>query len=190
MLPTQMQPPYPGSQRSWFMAIAITAFVILTGFSIYSALLKNSLQGEVNSLKVKKEALSTPAAVFQKSGADAAISVIAAKNALSRIESSQLQWAKIIDKIESTVPKLKDTAAPVVTLKSYNGTEDGKVSISAGTRSDAFDPFADISLLIRTFTNEPAFKHVFVPSITKTLTSDGSTILSFSINFEYSKASF
>lgn len=190
MLSSPIQPPLPGSNRSWFMAIAIIAFIFVAGFSIYSGLQKAGLQKDLKSLQVKKEALATPSVTLKNSPTDAAISVLAAKNALRNMETRQLQWAKVIEKIETTVPKTKDTNEPIVGFKSYNGTEDGKISVSGVTRGSAVDAFADVALLIRTFANEPAFKKVFVPTITKALTPEGMTVLSFSINFAYSKQTF
>lgn len=168
------------------MTAAIVAFAVIAFFSIYGSLRQSSLENQVNELKNRKEALNAPLKSAEKTEG-AAVSAETIKTELKKIETEQLMWSKIIEKIENTVPRLKDANTPVVRFKSYNGTPEGKFSISGATRRGAFDPFADIALVIRTFTGEPSFKNVFVPVITKSLTPDGETVLTFSISLQYSK---
>lgn len=185
-----IQPTYAPS-RSWFMAVSGLAFLIIAAFSVFLAIKTSSLESGIADLKAKKGNLlemasgtSTPSELAN------VVTAATVKANLAQIEQKQLVWSKIVEKIETTIPKLKDTNEPIVSFRSYNGSEDGKIAVSAATRASAFDPFSDIALTISAFVNEPAFKGVFVPSITKTLTPDNGIVLSFSITFDYQKQNF
>ena len=169
------------------MTVAIITFVVIAAFSLTFQLQMNGLKSRVDSLKAEKTKLATP---FSTSGNMAGASAAAAvKNALTEIEATQLQWSKIIDKIEATIPKAKDGTA-LVSFTSYTGGENGKFVVNAMTRDDAEGPFGDIVTVIRTFGAEPSFKRFFIPSITKSVTSSGAVVLSFSVSFEYIKPTF
>lgn len=173
--------------RSWFLVTATLAFLIVAGFSTYFQYHTSSLQASLNELKTQKETLKKSSEGAAPSEALTFSSLVAAKSALKTIETDQLFWSKIIEKIEATVPKLKDTNEPIVVLRSYNGSEEGKIAVSGNTRSDSADAFSDIAIALRAFATDPAFKNVFVPSVNKSLAPDGTTVLSFSLNFEYTK---
>ena len=154
----------------------------MAGFSSYFAFAASSLESKIASLSAEKEKLQAPVTVAAQDAEGTAIDLT---QALSQIETNQLSWSKIIEKIETTVPKYKDSAQPVASFRSYNGSPDGKISVSATTQAGAPDPFGDVALLVRSFAAEPSFKNVFVPSITKSITPEGAVVLSFSISFEY-----
>lgn len=179
-------PPFTPN-RSWFLVAAVIAFFIVVGFSGYFQFQTSSLKSRIEKLGAQKEALVKPSGDETPSPSAQTASLLGAQSSLKKIEAEQLFWSKIIEKIENSVPKLKDANQPIIVLRSYNGSEDGKIAVSATTRADSTDPFADIALTIRSFATDPAFKQVFIPSITKSLAPDGATVLSFSINFEYLK---
>lgn len=175
------------NKRSWFLVGTVVLFVAILGFSIYFSVKLKSVKNDLAALTAQKESITS----LQNSDEEGGIAMaIAIKNKLDEITDVQLPWSLIIEKIENTVPKLRDTNGPIISLQSYNGNEEGNISVSASTRPDAFDPFADIALLIRAFVNEPSFASVFVPSITKTINQNGASILTFAINFEYQKTNF
>lgn len=174
------------NNRSWFLVAAVIAFVAVLGFSVFLAAQNASLEKRFQSLQSQKETLESEAS---RSG-DTENTVLTIRDQLRKIEDEQIVWSKIVEKIDSTVPRNRETNAPVVIFQSYNGSEDGKVSVSAVTRSDSGGGFADIAALIRTFSADSSFKRVFIPSITKSITPEGATVLSFSFNFEYQKPSF
>ncbi|MBI2638791.1 hypothetical protein HYW83_04350 [Candidatus Peregrinibacteria bacterium] len=175
--------------RSWFLVAATIAFFIVAALSGYFQFQASSLGSRIENLNAQKESLAKPSSNDDAKPSQTAqiASLMQAQASLKKIDAEQLYWSKIIEKIENSVPKLKDTNQPIIALRSYNGNEDGKIAVSATTRTDSADPFADIALTIRSFATDPAFKEVFIPSITKSLAPDGATVLSFSINFEYIK---
>lgn len=182
--------PLQSPPRAWYMIGALIAFVVAGGFSVFFELQQSSLSTQLAALKAQQEALSSPALQAAASATDAADAAVIVKSKLKAIQQQQLLWSKIVEKIENTIPKLKDSNDPIVNFRSYSGSEEGKISVSATTRSGSPDPFTDVALTIRAFAGDPGFKDVFAPSITKTLTPAGETILSFSINFEYIKQIF
>lgn len=107
---------------------------------------------------------------------------------LHELEGEQILWAEAIDRIGKTIPKIKESGDPVIVLRSYSGANDGKIIFNATTRENAFDPFSDISLVIKAFRIDPFFEQVFVPLITKSVTSSGATVFSFSLNAKYKKS--
>ncbi len=176
--------------RSWFLVATLIAFFIVAGFSGYFQIQASALQADLDELKTQKETLLKPSENPQEKEAGQFASLVQTKTELKNIEATQLLWSKIIEKIENTVPKLKDTNEPLIELRSYNGSQEGKIAVSATTRRDSADPFQDVALVIRAFATDTSFKNVFVPSVTKSLTPDGSTVLSFSMNLEYPPQNF
>ncbi|MFA6521884.1 MAG: hypothetical protein WCT53_05905, partial [Candidatus Gracilibacteria bacterium] len=173
------------------MLIATAAFVVVAGLSVFSEVRQISFQKQVDQLTGEKSKLTTTIKDNTSvTAVDPALKVLAIKSELKKMESTQLLWSKIIDKLENTVPKIKETGTPVVQFRTYNGTQEGKISVSATTRNGAFDPFADIALVIKTFSSDPVFKNVFVPVVTKSLTAAGETVLSFSLTLDYKQQTF
>lgn len=184
MIETSPSPLSPN--RSWFLVTATVAFLMAAGFSGYFQLKNSSLQSQISDLQNQKETLEKASAdAAQTQTRRVAPSLLPVKATLKSIETDQLFWSKIIEKIETTVPKIKDSNEAIIVLRSYNGSEEGKIAVSATTRGVSADPFSDIALAVRAYAADPAFRGVFIPSITKSLTPDGTTVLSFSLNLEY-----
>jgi hypothetical protein len=177
-------------RRSWFMVVTFLAFLIIGGFSVYFEIQESKFHSELAELKVKKESLEKTNNAVEANPATLRSAAVSVKNTLKKIEAEQLPWSKMIEKIEGTIPKKKGTNEPLINFRSYLGSTEGKISVSATTRSSSEDPFADIASLIAAFAAEPSFQEVFVPSITKSLAPEGEMVLSFSLNFQYQKPTF
>lgn len=177
----------PNQKRSWFPVAVGAAFVFIALFSVYFEIRQSYIKSAIQDLTDKKTKMEEELKANKIETGDAAEAI---KKQLEQIETQQFNWSKIIEKIENAVPRLKDSAVPIVNIRSYNGSEEGIISASATTRNDSPDPFADIALLITAFNSEQSFKRVFVPSISKSITAEGATVLSFSINFQYQKQNF
>lgn len=184
-----IQPPLT-NQRSWFLVAATLSFALVVGFSGYFEVKQSSLEKQITQLNAQKASITAPASDSTGTSTNSLVSVLAVQQKLKTLETNQLPWSKIIEKIETTIPKLKDSSGPIVEFRSYSGTAEGKLSVSATTLSGASDPFTDVALTIRSFATDPLFRHVFVPSITKSLTPEGAVVLSFSMNLEYQKPTF
>lgn len=170
----------PNQKQQWFPIAVGAAFVFIALFSVYFEIRQGYLESAVLNLTNKKTELSAQLKANKIETGDTVLNI---KKQLEQIETAQLNWSKIIEKIEATAPK-------TIAIRSYNGSEEGLISASAVTKQDSPDPFADVALLVTAFNSEPSFKHVFVPSISKSLTPEGKTVLSFSVNFQYQKPNF
>lgn len=184
-----IQPPFE-HKRAWYMVASLVALVLIVIFSVYFGIQRSSLRTDLKALQTQKKNIKSHVVTESDDEGVKVASAAVIQARLLKIEKDQLAWSKIVEKIEATIPKLKDSAQPIIDFRSYNGSNEGEISVSATTRSGAFDPFADVALLIRAFNNEPTFKNVFVPSITKSLTPEGTTVLSFGLNFKYEKQTF
>lgn len=175
------------NKKPWFLVVSVIAFFVLTVFSGYFKLKQQAVQKQINSLRNKKQQLEQAMTSDLQSGSTTMLAIAAIKDQLVRLEQAQIPWSTIVEKIENTVPKRTETNEPSVEIQSYNGSDEGKVSLSGLTKPESPDSFADIAALIQAFTDEQSLKKVFVPAITKTITPEGSAVLSFSLNFDYHK---
>lgn len=176
--------------RSWFMIVALAVLLIAGGFSLYFEFEGSSVKNRLDELKTKKESLEKPTEELKNDETALRASAFAVKDQLRKIEAEQLSWSKIIEKIEATVPAEKETGMKIIRLRSYTGSPEGRVVVAAMTNPESPEPFADIASALRAFGAEPSFKEIFIPSITKSLTPEGETVLSFSMNFSYQKQNF
>ncbi|PJC36635.1 hypothetical protein CO046_04435 [Candidatus Peregrinibacteria bacterium CG_4_9_14_0_2_um_filter_53_11] len=183
MIESEIQP----KQKSWYTTGMIALFVVLMGFSLYYEISQSSLSNKIARLETQKEQLRSTENEDRRTALRARALVVL--DELNRIKSDQRLWSKVIDKIEKTIPVFStdETYEPLVSFRTYNGNEEGRISANATTRPNAADPFADVATTIKAFSLDPSFSHVFVPSITKTLTPQGETVLSFNISFEYNE---
>ncbi|MCC6643538.1 hypothetical protein IT411_02210, partial [Candidatus Peregrinibacteria bacterium] len=68
---------------------------------------------------------------------------------------------------------------------SYAGSGLGRVAVNMVTVPVSEPPFADVAQLIASFNNNVYFRDVYVPSISRGLTEDGTTTLSFVLNMDF-----
>lgn len=169
--------------KPWFIIISIVTFAGILFFSIYYEIQQGRLKNAIGEMQAKKEALSTNQQ--EENASNARARALTAKEYLQELEKKQVIWSKIVEKIESVIPRNTETNTPFVLFRSYSGSSEGRLAINATTLPTAADPFNDIALTVRAFTSDQTFKNVFIPSIAKSLTPDGQTITSFSMNFEY-----
>lgn len=188
MIPSTFQ-----NRRSVLLVAAVAAFIIVTCFSFYASLSRSNLEDKKVALTLEFEHLKQEALKKAEDVPATVSDILRIKQHLTTIEQRQLLWSKVIEQIERTIPKNEKTGTPIIQIRSYNGSEDGTISVSAVTQRDSQDPYSEIALLLRAFTTEPSYKNVFIPSITQTLLLDAgaeASVLSFSMNFSYQKQAF
>lgn len=172
--------------KSWFVFVSVLGFAVVLFFSVFYEIQTSRYEREIADITAKKQELT---AQNKGSGETDRARAVSAKSYLKDIEKKQVIWSKIVEKMEGTIPRRADTLAPVVTFRSYNGSSEGRISVNATTQPDAVDPFTDISFTIKAFSGDQTFKNVFVPSISRSITPDGQSVITFSMNFEYDAAS-
>jgi len=167
-----------------YSIFALVALIIVVGFSIYFEASTFSTQQEIDSITGKIDTLvAQQKANSKEQGTLTQLELIKLK--LETIESTQIFWSRIAEKIEKTVPKQGENGSQSINITSYSGGDSGRIVLNATTRSDSPKPFEDIAGFITAFSAEPSFAKIFVPSITKSLTPEGSTVLGFSANIQY-----
>lgn len=174
-------------QRTWPLTASILACAMIISASVFFEIRQGAFRRALNRLTAQQKELT---ALQPESLKEIALQGENIKIQMQELSATQVIWSKLVEKIEATVPKNKETSAPAVALKSYNGNADGVVTVSAATIAGSADPMADIAQTVRAFTLDPAFKDVFVPSITRSIAPDGSTVFSFSMGFSYQKQNF
>lgn len=182
--------PQEAPKRSWFMIASIVTFVAVSVFSIYFQVTVTSAKKEVKKLEMQKDELDKPLTGSAASKLNELQAAVAIKSQLQKIEISQVRWSKLMEKVSATIPKIKGTQDPIVIFRSYNGDTTGTITVNASTRGGSIDPFADASLLIKAFTSDPSFSDVFVPTLTKSIGSDGNPVLNFVLSFTYQQPNF
>ncbi len=171
--------------RSLFAIGTGIALAVLIALSVYLSINNRRLEGKITALTSKKDALI--AAQKSTDATEARGSALAIKLKLDELKKNSTAWSDVVKKIDHAIPRLEKSETPIINVRSYTGSEQGDIAITAVTRADSFDAFADLALALRQLVAEPAFKKVFVPAITRTLTPEGAIVLNFSINFHYEK---
>lgn len=169
--------------KPWFVIVSVMAFAVVLFFSIYYEIQDTRIQSAISDMKAKKEELANEQGATNLANDRAR--ALTAKEYLKELDKKQVVWSRVVEKIESVIPKNTESLQPVVIFRSYSGSSEGRLAINGITQPTAVDPFADIANTIKAFSTDPTFRNVFVPSISKSLTTEGVTILSFSMNLEY-----
>lgn len=177
------------AKRSWLLVTATIALVLSSLFSIFFEVRERNLKQQIEKIKTEKQILIKKDRGSGENKSSALEGALRVRNLIKSIEARQVLWSKIVEKIETTIPKKKDTNKKIIELKSYSGDGNGKIIMTAATRADALDPFLDTADLLAAFNAETSLRNVFIPSMTKSLTPEGNTILNFSMIFEYKKSS-
>lgn len=177
-------------KKSWLLLVGILSFIVVAGFSVYFQINAVALNRDVQQLQIQKQNLDKPLSGESASKLNDLQAAVAIKSELQKIEGTQVKWSKLIEKIGQTIPKIKGSTDPIVVFRSYNGDVNGTITVNASTRSGSLDPFADAAVLIRSFSADPVFNHVFVPTLTKSIGSDGNALLNFTISFSYIQPNF
>ncbi|MBP9717918.1 hypothetical protein KBD59_01340 [Candidatus Gracilibacteria bacterium] len=177
--------PTQSTAQPRILIIAAVAFVVVSAFSAYYQISKTQLENKITALEGQKKELITPSASQTRESKRAKALEVKAK--LDDLKESSIEWSRIAERIDRTIPKTPDTQQPVIIVRTYNGTTDGRLTLNAMTRPESGDAFKDVADVISAFSSDPSFKNVFVPSITRSLTVEGATVISFSMNMNFLK---
>ncbi|MBD3270233.1 hypothetical protein GF376_01790 [Candidatus Peregrinibacteria bacterium] len=107
-----------------------------------------------------------------------------AREALNQIEETEIRWSEVIENINSLIPRDSNGARKIKIL-SYNGSSEGRISISGVTNAEVEAPFSDVSQVISIFNGNLYFQNVYIPSISKGIDENGRELLSFIMNLNY-----
>lgn len=167
------------------LIVAAVAFVVVSVLSAYFQISNTQLENKITALEAQKKELTSPTANQTRQGQRAKALEVKAK--LDGLKAESIQWSQIANQIDRTIPKTVETLQPIVIIRTYNGNTQGRIALNAMTRPDSADPFKDVADVIASFSSNPSFKAVFVPSVTRSQTAEGNTVISFSMNMSYQK---
>lgn len=100
--------------------------------------------------------------------------IYVAKKLKENVEANSIYWSSVIKKIQTLTPV-------TVFFSSYSGSGDGSLQLSG--LGDSFSSVADA---ISALSESEDFTDVFVPSVTLGSTSDGQSVVSFSLQVKSS----
>lgn len=151
-----------------FIFFLILLFVL--GISGYSTVRKLSLNRAVDS--VNSDILERQQKI-EDYQADALNEVYFAQEADVYLEENAIIWSDVVSKLHDITPK-------ELFYASYIGDENGKLTLQTIT-----DSVLSASKIIDLLNKSGHFQNVFVPALTKGVTSDERSVVTFNINLEY-----
>jgi len=115
------------------------------------------------------------------------VSAQTAVSALNKISINEIEWSKVLISTIDIAPKDLVAARALIKFTSYGGAEGGRLSLNAQTypSRDTQKLLGSIAKTIEAFNGNPDFNDAFVPSISKSVSEDGETVLSFVLNVAY-----
>ncbi len=112
----------------------------------------------------------------------------AAQSFLAQLEKNEIQWSRVLTRIQSLIPYDDAKHEPKVTFLSYSAAPGGKVTINAQSQPSPIAPFESLSDLIRVFNESAYFEGAYIPTITRGETETGDTVLSFAFSVTYDES--
>ena len=167
--------------------ILVFAFVLLFGVALlygYYYSQNNAVQGQL--LSADKEILQLRTEVDELA-AQETVSAQRATNALKTIESSEIIWSELLATLDKVIPLDLVEKKPLVSITSYNGSENGKLTFNVHTNAstNVKKQMRAVADTIKAFNDHPEFDNGYVPSISKSVTEDEETVLSFVLHVDY-----
>jgi Tfp pilus assembly protein PilN len=137
-----------------------------------------SLDRQIAEIKTQLDELNTNTSVSAQKGT----------NLLNTIKENEVPWSSIIkDVYDKLIPQDLIAKQAAVVFSSYTASEGGKLTFNGHTNpsTDIKKQLKAVSDTIRSFNSSPSFTNAYVPSISKSSTTENETILSFIFNVEY-----
>ncbi|MCD6109904.1 hypothetical protein J7J83_04065 [bacterium] len=124
---------------------------------------------------------------IEKLKSDDIVSAQTAVSALNKISSSEIEWSKVLGSVIDIAPKDLIAVRALIKFTSYSGSEGGRLNLNAQTypSRDVYKLLNSIAKTIDAFNENPDFRDAFVPSISKSVSEDGETVLSFILSVTY-----
>jgi hypothetical protein len=116
--------------------------------------------------------------------------IVAAQNgirALETISEDEVVWSEVLSVLLRIVPLEVEERGKLVNFTSYSGSEGGQLSFNSQTNpsTNVKRQLEAVSTIIRTFNESQVFTDAYVPSISKSVTEDEESVLSFIFNVNY-----
>ena len=115
------------------------------------------------------------------------VSAQTAISALESIEADEVEWSKVLSSIIDIAPKDLVAVRALIEFTSYSGSEGGRLTLNAHTypSRDVRSLLNAVAKTIESFNENPDFSDAFVPSISKSVSENDETVLSFILSVNY-----
>lgn len=116
--------------------------------------------------------------------------VVSAQTAVSALETialNEIEWSEVLGAIIDIAPKDLVAVRALVEFTSYSGAEGGRLTLNARTypSRDVRNLLNSVAKTIDAFNENPDFSDAFVPSISKSISDNDETVLSFILSVTY-----
>lgn len=146
--------------------LVIFLFVLGLLYTLFLVFQKINLNGDITHLQAESEGVQGKIEALKE---DQIEELVVAEDLKKRIEEIQILWSKVLSSVENLTPV-------GVFFSSYTVGEDRSIQLS-GLGND----FGAVASVISSLQKSADFTDVFVPSITLGKTSDGQSVVSFSL---------
>lgn len=166
-----MDKPYEVPRSRLLPTLVIFVFVLGLLYTLFLVFQRYSLKSSIEALAAEQADLENQIDALR---AEQIEELFVAQELKEKVEDAAIQWSKVIRSLQDYTPV-------TVFLSSYSAMEDASIQVSG--LGDSFGSVADT---ISALTKSTDFTDVFVPSLTLGTTSDGQTVVSFSLQLLYS----
>jgi len=148
----------------------VFVFVLGILYTLFLFFSRFNAKGDIETLEAEKLDVQNKIEALQ---AEEIEELFVAQGLKESVGNASIEWSKV-------VRSLQDLTPVTVFLSSYSTMEDGLVQLTG-----LGDTFGSVANSISALQGSSDFTDVFVPSITLGTTSDGQSVLSFSLKLQY-----
>ena len=148
----------------------VFVFVLGILYTLFLFFSRFNAKGDIETLEAEKLDVQNKIEALQ---AEEIEELFVAQGLKESVGNASIEWSKV-------VRSLQDLTPVTVFLSSYSTMEDGLVQLTG-----LGDTFGSVADSISALQGSADFTDVFVPSITLGTTSDGQSVLSFSLKLQY-----
>lgn len=170
-----------------FPFLLILSFIFVLGVGLgygYYASQANALEDQKKTINQEIAEIENQLKDLHESDI---VSAQTAVTALNTIKASEVEWSKVLGAIIDIAPKDLVAVRALVEFTSYSGGEDGRLTLNARTypSRDVRNLLNSVAKTIEAFNENPDFSDAFVPSISKSVSDNDETVLSFILSVTY-----
>lgn len=157
---------YAAPQGRLLPTLVAFAFGLGLLYTAYLAFTEYRLNGAIADLQTQKETLSSQIQVLKD---QQVAQIYEAQQVKDKLAEKAVRWSTIVTNFQQLTPV-------GVFLSSYGIAEGGGIQVSG-----VGDEFGSVSDIIASLVDSKDFTDVFVPSVTQGTTSDGQSVVTFSL---------
>jgi hypothetical protein len=168
-----------------FLLVFAFLFVlgVVLGYGYYTSQ-ENAIEDQMQTLDREIAEINNQLDELKESDT---VSAQTATQALDTIALTEVEWSEVLSKILKIAPQDLVEKRALVEFTSYSGSEGGRLTLNTRTypSRDVRNLLNAVAKTIRAFNENPDFSDAFVPSISKSVSDDNETVLSFILSVAY-----